>query len=278
MKMWGQSRPRRTKERNGLQVEKNKISDIRCKAAEKRERDREMETRLKRSITRLWLLLMMLLRYMQVCFEYIYLRGKFPMKMMGQDADGCGRPLIGRPTTTSLAFFPPWFPGFLALRVKMGGRQKYTGKKGNCSFECGCAGLQLPLLLQQQFSILLEPQLLIFTSQRFSTFLYCTLAAVISLVGSTSSIVRIYRSDNTDVTTNLCFHTATATILLSHHTTTFLISHTNSLTPQHLPFSFHTRTTARFSIDLGRTLLRLDRMAVSQGRPMAIRRTWPADQ
>jgi hypothetical protein len=190
---------------------------------------------------------------------------------MGQDADGFGRPLIGRHTTTSLAFFPPCFREFLALRVKtkknnkMGGRQKGTGKKGICRFECGCSGLQLPLLLQQQFSILLEPQLLIFTSQRFSMFLYCTLAAVISLVGSTSSRARSCRSDNSEVTTNLCFHTATATILLSHHTTNFLLSHTNSFTPQHLPFSFHTRTTARFSIDLGRTLLRLDRMAVSQG-------------
>jgi hypothetical protein len=147
----------------------------------------------------------------------------------------------------------------------MGGQQKYTGKKGNCSFECRCAGLQLPLLLQQQFSILLEPQLLTFTSHRFSKFLYCTLAAVITLVGSTTSRARSYRSDNTDVTTNLCFHTAKATILLSHNRTTFLLSHTNGFTQQHLPFSFHTRTTARFSIDLGRTLLRLDRMAVSQG-------------
>lgn len=211
-----------------------------------------METRLKRSITRLWLLLMMLLPYMQVCFEYIYLRRKFPMKMMGQDADGFGRPLIGRPTTASLAFFPPCFREFLTLRVKtnrknkMGGRQKYTAKKGYCSFECGCARLQLPLLLQQQFSILLEPQHLMFTFQRFSKFLYCTLAAVISLVGSTSSRARICRSDNTDVTTNLCFEKATATILLSHHTTTFRLSHTNSFTPQHVPFSFHTRTTAGF--------------------------------
>ncbi len=52
---------------------------------------------------------------------------------------------------------------------------------------------------------------------------------------------RSCRCDNSDVTTNLCFHTATATILLSHHTTTFPLSHTNSFTPQHLPFSFHTK-------------------------------------
>jgi len=86
-------------------------------------------------------------------FRIYLLRRKFPMKMMGQDADGFGRPLIGRPTTASLAFFPPCFREFLALRVKtniknkMGGRQKYTAKKGYCSFECGCARLQLPLLL-----------------------------------------------------------------------------------------------------------------------------------
>jgi hypothetical protein len=49
------------------------------------------------------------------------------MKMMGQDADG-----FGRPTTASLAFFPHCFHEFLALRVKtnrknkMGGRQEYT--------------------------------------------------------------------------------------------------------------------------------------------------------
>jgi hypothetical protein len=56
---------------------------------------------------------MMLLEYMQVCFEIIYLRGKFPIKMMGQDADGFGRPLTGRPTTTSLAFFRLAFVRFL---------------------------------------------------------------------------------------------------------------------------------------------------------------------
>ncbi len=166
------------------------------------------------------------------------------MKMMGQDADGFGRPLIGRHTTTSLAFFPPCFREFLALRVKtkknnkMGGRQKGTGKKGICRFECGCSGLQLPLLLQQQFSNLLDSQLLVFTSQRFSMFLYCTLAAVISLVGSTQGTQLPLRQqrrhdkslfshsnshhsaftphDYLSAFTHQQFHTATPTFLLSH--------------------------------------------------------------
>jgi hypothetical protein len=125
----------------------------------------------------------------------------------------------------------------------MGGPQKYTGKKGNCSFECGCAGPQLPLLLQQQFSILLEPRTLDLHVSAILDVSLLHFGSCQILVGSTTSRARICRSDNTDVTTNLCFHTSTAThsaftphdylFAFTHQqfhtaTITFLLSHQNN--------------------------------------------------
>jgi hypothetical protein len=80
------------------------------------------------------------------------------MKMMGQDADG-----FGRPTTTWLALFPPCFREFLALRVKtnrknkMGGRQKYTGKKETVASSAGALGYSCHYCYNNNFRFFLNP-------------------------------------------------------------------------------------------------------------------------